>query len=373
MERIHGDMSSRIALLVVMGAAVVAVTGCVSLPDTPETFTGADKPAWALQDSQDEFIVAVSPVRRTVQIVHSSVAMAGATVDAVVNDRFRREMRETLGEYDPGAHLAEQLDRRLHAHMQPARVRALGGTAGYHSRREAEKSRLEGLRRAGHDALLDLDVRYGLFGPDAILAIKLDADLYDVETGRRVWARTLIGADTPIMAAMDFRDPTWTYTPSFSAPRFAVAEEALDHWLADGGALFREKFEEIANGLAMALVTGLELESDPEGAYWLGYSALMTRDNEDAAAYFEQGLAWNPGDYRLKNGLAVALARSNRIDEAVETARSVVEQRPEYGPAWHNLAFWYARELGDSNAAREAYEHARELGMPEERRIEWAL
>ncbi len=357
--------------------AVAVAMGCATTPHEPEALQETSQQAYSVRTAHDELYVAVSPVRRSVQIVHSSVAVVGATVDAVVNDRFQRRIRETLPEYDFGAEFENAVSASLGAHMPPNshRVPPMGSTAGYQSRRQAQEARFQALARDGHELVLDNRLTYGLYGPEATLVTKLESTMYALPSGRRLFDQTIYTRSEPVYANMELRDPTFTYPPNLDVHniRFAAEDDALDAWLMDSGAPLRDAFDEAVTHSTEALLTALELEVTPDGAYWMGVSHLLRRRYDTARAYFEGALAGDPGHLGAANGLAVTLARKGEHEEAIAMTESLVEEHPNFMPGWFNLAWWRARETGAYNEALEAYQRALELDGPRNRRIERTL
>ena len=84
-------------------------------------------------------------------------------------------------------------------------------------------------------------------------------------------------------------------------------------------------------------------------------------------------LAQAPGDAHLRNAMAVNLAHNGQLEAALRLALELAQEQPDYAPAAYNLAWWYAVELGDAEAARPHYERALSLGMAPERKIERSL
>ncbi|MCL4694328.1 MAG: tetratricopeptide repeat protein, partial [Candidatus Hydrogenedentes bacterium] len=94
------------------------------------------------------------------------------------------------------------------------------------------------------------------------------------------------------------------------------------------------------------------------------------KDFKEAAGYLEKATQLDPDDLNIKNTYAVNLAHNNQVDEAIRVAKEITESNPDFGPAWFNLAWWYAVEKDDGGMAAPYYEKARNLGMPEDKKIE---
>jgi len=356
-------------------AALALLAGCATLPDEPEAFTESDRAAWSGRVAPEDMVVAVSPVRRSVQVVHSSVALMGAGVDAVVNDRYRRELREVLGPYDTGSVLESEVARALEDAYPDdlERVRPPFSTAGYANAREARADRFSTLANQGYETVLDLRMTRGLYGPDAQMVVRIEGDLFDLDTHHTQWRRVLISVDRPLLAITELRDPTRTYTPRIGWPEFTTEEDALDWWLAEDGERFQRVFEERVEGAAAALLHELDLERSALGANVAGYSRMLRRDYEHAAALFEEALALDADSHDAANGLVVAHIRLGQYQQAAEGAEELTERAPDYGPGWFNLAWVLGRELEQPEQAHAAYERALELDMPRSSRLERAL
>lgn len=354
---------------------VALLAGCTTLPDNAEAFIESDKAAWSGRVAPADMVVAVSPVRRSIQVLHSSVALMGAGVDAVVNDRYRRELREVLGSYDTGSVLETEVARALE-NAYPDNLERVGppfSTAGYANRREAQADRFSTLADRGYETVLDLRMTRGLYGPDAQMVVRIEGDLFDLDTRHAQWRRVIISVDRPLLAITELRDPTRTYTPRIGWPEFTTEEEALDWWLAEEGERFKRVFEEQVEGATAALLHELDLERSALGAYEAGYSRMLHGNYEHAASLFDEALALDADSLEAANGLAVARIHQEQYQEAAGLLESLTERAPDFGPGWFNLAWVLGRELEQPEQAREAYERALELDMPESSRLERAL
>ncbi|MFP4171394.1 MAG: tetratricopeptide repeat protein [Candidatus Hydrogenedentota bacterium] len=354
---------------------IALLTGCTTLPDNSEAFIESDKAAWSGRVAPEDMVVAVSPVRRSIQVLHSSVALMGAGVDAVVNDRYRRELREVLGSYDTGSVLETEVARALEDAYPDEldRVRPPFSTAGYANAREAREARFSSLAGQGYETVLDLRMTRGLYGADAQMVVRIEGDLFDLETHHAQWRRVLISVDRPLLAITELRDPTRTYTPRIGWPEFTTEDEALDSWLAEDGERFKQAFEERVEGATAGLLHELDLQPSARGAYEAGYSRMLREDYEHAAALFNEALALDADSLDAANGLIVAQIHLGQYQQAAERAEDLTEGAPDYGPGWFNLAWVLGRELEQPEQAREAYERALELDMPESYRLERAL
>ncbi|MBI5094919.1 MAG: tetratricopeptide repeat protein [Candidatus Hydrogenedentes bacterium] len=366
----------RRALSLAAGLVIVGVIagGCVTTKGDRATSLKTSKaPAWSLKANQDEMIVAVSPVRQSVQILGSSAAILGAGIDAIANDRHRKAIREALTGYDAGKVFEERIQKRLvEATPNLKRVAPVGSTAGKQSLDEVQKERYAKLAKGGADTLLDVKMTYGLFGYEGLLVTKLEGTLKLVPEGRELWGDTIVVSAEPILAHDKLSDPTNTLGPNLSSPRLSADDNAISKWTGDGGKTVRARFEASVDGVVSALLCDLGVAHEASGEYYLGKMAMNRKRFEDANVYFENALKLDPNYVDAENGRAVNLAHNKQVDKAIELARGITVAHPDYGPAWFNLAWWYATDKKDAAQAKECYEKARALGMPEESRIEKA-
>lgn len=369
-------MVRRVDFFVILLLSAAIFAGCVTTaPDRPAGVREAANSAWSLSARQDEIIVSVSPARRTLQIAGTSAAVIGAGVDAVVNAKHRKAILEVLNGYDPGAAFEECIAARLEQAVPQGiqRVGALGSTAGFSSRREAEQARYEAIARKDHDVLLDLNMTYGIFGAAGTLVAKLDGKLRLVPEGTRIWDRVIVVTRVPILACNRPTDPTKQLGPNFSSPRLKAEGDAIAQWTGDNGQQLREEFEKAVDGAVSALLCDLGLVEEAIGEYHLGRVVMNRKRFEDADGHFARALELDPGLLDAKNGRAVNLALNGQVDDALQVALELTEEAPDYGPAWFNTAWWYAIEKEDAAAAKPYYEKALELSMPPNRKIEKAL
>jgi tetratricopeptide (TPR) repeat protein len=325
----------------------------------------AQAPAWSLDATSSEMIVSVSPARQTLQILGSTGAVLGTGISAIANDRHRRAIEEVLQGYDAGTVFAQRLQERLEA-ARPGiqKVSAMGSTAGYKTVQEAQQARFEGLAKAGHDAVLDLKITYGLFGYEGTLIAKIEALLKKVPGGHTVWKGAYVVSSESILANDRLSDPTNSLAPNFSSPRLAAEDDAISQWTGDGGRELRARFEEAVDGAVGALLSDLGLIEDSNGAYFLARNLMNRKKFDDAAKWYARALALDPENVEAKNGQSVNLAHAKKVDEAIAAAKAIVEARPDYGPALFNLAWWLALDKKEAAAAKPYYTRAIAAGIP---------
>jgi tetratricopeptide (TPR) repeat protein len=362
--------------MVAMTVAAVLCSGAFAADkDAAAAVQAAKSVAWSLDDDRTEMVVAISPARQTLQIAGSAGTLLGASISAIQNEKYRKAIEEVLQDYDGNAIFRERLESRLTQALgnRAHRINPMGSTAGSNDVRTLQDERLERLAAEGNDLVLDLEAEYGLFGYKGLLVAKLDAKLYDAKNQRHVWIDSLLASPEVILASDKLKDPTANLMPNLSDPRFGADENAVAQWTGDGGKLFRERFEAAVDGCISALLTELGLVQEAPGAYYLGRVYLMRKQFEAAESYFNMALSIDPNNADAKNGLSVAQAHDGKVDDALATAQQLMSSHPEYGPAHYNTAWWLATEKNDAAAAKPHYEKAKQLGMPENKKLEKSL
>ncbi len=361
--------------LLLLALLVAPLQSRAADPAAYEALKGAGSVGWSLNQDRTAMVVAVSPARQTLQIAGSAGTVLGIGISAVANEKYRKAIEEVLQGYDGAAVIRERVAARLGAALgeRAREIDPMGSTAGYNNVRDAEKERLGRLAEAGQNLVLDLTPEYGLFGYQGLLIVKLEAKLYNTESGHKVWSENLMASPEFILASDKLKDPTQQLAPNLTDPRFSASEDAIAQWTGDGGAAFRERFEGAVDGCISALLTDLGLAQEAQGAYYLGRVNLMRKKFETAEAYFDMALKLDPAHVPSKNGLSVLLAHTDRVDEAIALATEITTSAPEFGPAHYNLAWWLAVEKKDAATAAPHYEQAKALGMPTSKKIEKAL
>ena len=354
----------------------VLCAGCATTSSGPvPSLREAESPAWSLATRNQDMIVSVSPARQTLQMAGTTGLILGAGISAVSNARHRRAVDDILEGYDAGAEFEQHLRSRLEDVVGPSLVEVppLGSVVGHKQRREAEKERFRAVRRQGHTLLLDLDLSCGIFGTGGTLVAKLEGEMRSMPRADKVWTGTLVVTSEEVLANDRLTDPTKRMGPDLRAPRLTVQDGAIAQWTEDGGTLLRTRMTAAIEGAVSALLTELGLTEEAQGFYHLGCDAMNRKRFEEAHEYFQRGLAQAPGDAHLRNAMAVNLAHNGQLEAALRLALELAQEQPDYAPAAYNLAWWYAVELGDAEAARPHYERALSLGMAPERKIERSL
>lgn len=345
---------------------LVVAAGCATTPAVDRlALKDVAHPAWSLKGADDDMVVAVSPARRTLQIAGSAGTLIGAGIAAVSNAKHRRAVEKVLEGYDGGAAFERILNERL-AEVYGDGLTRVAPPRRYTAnkdRREEELERRRTLRNQGHDAALDLDITYGLFGYEGTLVAKVDGELVSLTDGDKLWGNRIVVSSAPVLASDRLVDPTKRALPDFSSPRLNVNEDAIEQWTRDGGTIFRERFEDAARGAAAAMLTDMGLAEDPEGAHYLGKQLMMQKKFAEAEKQLRKAVAWRPDYVEARNTLAVNQGHAGQVDEAIALATALAADSPDYAPAQYNLAWWYAMEKKDAGKARTHYARALELGM----------
>lgn len=359
------------------GAAMLALlwSGCehTSPELAMEVLEQSNSTAWSLRASSNEPMVYVSPAQKTLRLAGSAGNVLGTGISAVANDKYRLQLLDALAGYDAGGYFEQYLRTQLETHLGPNGVAPLGSTAGYHTRRDAEKERYARLASLGHDAVLELKIMHGLFSPSAELAVGLEANLLLLPQGHRRYAHNLVVAPGPVLADAPRKDPVGGLLPDASENLLAVEEGAVARWLEDGATPYKQAFEQAVRDATAAVLCDLGFIRDARGFYQLGRQALRDKKAELALAHFDAALTIDPAYIEAASARAVALAQSGAVREAVTAAEAVLETNPDYAPAHFNLAWWQAVELGQPDQARPHYEYALAHGTAPARKIEKVL
>lgn len=354
-------------------ASILSITGCATTDrNLPTSIQTAKNPAWAAEATPEDMIVSVSPAGKTLRLAGSAGLLLGTGTDAVVNAKYRGPIHEALEGYNPAEVFAGIIEERLETAMDKGieRVAPLGSTAGMQSRQDAIEARYNGLGKSGYDVLLDLVMTYGIYGSDGTLATKIDGKLVTIPTGKTLWDDVLVVTNEPVLANAKLGNPAKRGGYNVTNPEFTVNEEEVKRWTANGGEILKERFEMAAQDATSALLCALGLGNNAAGHYALGELAMNRKDFEEAAGHLEQAAQLDPDDPNIKNTYAVNLAHNKQIDAAIRIAKEITETNPEFGPAWFNIAWWYAVEKDDPASAEPYYGKAKSLGMPEDKKIE---
>lgn len=369
-------MSQKITWIL-CGVLALAAVGCA----TKEVYAPdwANQPpdlAWSFKDRHGGLVVSVSPAGKTLRVAGTTGLVLGSAVDATVNDAYEEKLREHLADYDMTAVFRQRLEEALAGALKgPAsEVSPLTSTAGYQQRRDAEQARYAMFFKHGHKVLLDTVVSYGLYGPEARLVTEFKGELMQLESGREVWSTDLFALAGPLLASSELKNPAGLKVFPDVSGGLKLDEDSADRWLGPEGAdQFRQTYEELVSGCVAAALNDLGVMETAEGQYYLGLQSLYGGEYQEAEDRFARAVALDPGYVSARNARSVNAARAGKVEEAVLLARYITYDAPDYGPAWYNLAWWWALELDQPEAARFAYERAKSLGMPASKKIDERL
>ena len=367
----RGSVSAGLLMCLLAGYGL----GCASrgVDVARQTLNESQNTAWALRAASEELIVAVSPAQKTLRLAGSSGLVIGTGISAVADDKYRRQMLDALGEYDPALAFEERLAGRLTDLIGPGRVAPPGTTAGHENRRAAHEDRCQRLAEAGYSALLDLKMTFGLYGPAGTLVAQLDAALYALPGGQLRWSDTVTVNPGPLLADTRLGHPAGGMMPDFGGKLMSKEEDAISQWTDDGGARFRIEYEACVDDAISSVLCALGLVQEAKGEYRLGCQELNDKNYAEAEVHFRTAVGLDPDFVDARDALSVNHAHAGRIDEAIALAAAILQDAPDYGPAHYNLAWWYAIESGDTATARPHYERALALGMPISRKLEKAF
>ena len=366
-------MSSALACVMVL----LYLAGCATTTSSldADIAGNAQRPGCSTAIQQPNIIVAVSPVRQTLQVGGTIPTLLGAGISAVQDSHYRERILQALDGYDCSkvfdTHLREALGKHVGGKLE--RVEPFNTAAGFANERAAQEARLEGLGKSGFDLVFDFDLSYGIYGAEGLLAIRLDGKVTEVASGKVLWRNTVTTYSLDLYADLRWRDPMKRMTPNLMSPRLSKAEDAIEQWTADGGAHLKQCFEQSVTSTVAAALTDMGLEDSPEGHYVLGVQAFLNGDHETAAAHLARANALAPERPEVLNALALTKARDGRLDEAVQIATPLAAAQQDYLPVHYNLAWWLAVEQKNPEAARPYYDRAIALGASPGRRLEKAM
>ena len=360
---------------------ILFLSGCATTRhhDGSEKLSALSQPAWSYHSSQDRFAVAVSPARQTMQFAGTTGILIGSSISAVANARQRGPIDDLLAGYDAPGFIEKQLESQLLSALQtPAtRVEPMPSTAGYQDKRDTEREYYRALGRQNLDGLLKLETTYGIFGPQGVMAARIDGEILTLPSGQSQWQRSFLATSTSLLFGERLNDPTQRLTGDLRSPRLTVADGAIAQWTHDNGEYIKETFEELTSGVICALLTDLELQITPAGYYFLGVQSLYGNDKEEAWALFLKALELTiPNEAlwgRTQNAMAFLLWNAGQKDDAYTRLLAILEHDPQHGAAHFNAAYYLSEKRVQLDDAARHYQEALKLGIRRSERIEEAL
>ncbi|HPU97264.1 MAG TPA: tetratricopeptide repeat protein [Candidatus Hydrogenedentes bacterium] len=359
--------SAFLSYCLVFAVFVLLVTGCASTPpiQTKET---ESRQAWSLRIMPEEMVVAVSPVRQTMQIAGSFATVVGAAITAAQDAQNRNRIEAALGSLNASDLFREAIGKEMTTGRDGSNrimVPPPQDIRNPQERREADRKRFSALRKQGITEVVDVTLKYGLFGPEGELLAVVQASRIDTRSGRtRFREKWMVWAEPP-NAFGPQGDPTRRMTPNITAPRLAAASYAVDRWLVSNAEPLRQGLLRLANGAADALSVGVNEKDIPNGWYILGVDALRRKHYQDARDFLEKAIQGSPDNTDYQLAYAVTLDRLKQRDAAVATVEQALKNHPDQPRLLVNLAWWLASDERRAAEAETLFRRAIELGAPE--------
>jgi tetratricopeptide (TPR) repeat protein len=368
------DYMKRLSVCVFLFVALFLTSFVYAAPrnNAKQAFQNAQHPAWSVRGEREDLKISVSTTGRTLGMV-SSVGMAmGMGVDYVVNENFREKIREALGDYDLSKVVQAYLEERLNevAANKLRQVTPLSSTAGFNNEHDAVKARIEQLKNTGVDLLLDLKVKYGLYGDDIGVKFEVEGKLLDLSKNNRLWMGGVPAVAEPYFADVKFENAIVKNIPYFHAPKFTVDKDKIKKLTDNNADLLKKQFESAVRGGVSAVLCDMGIVDEPMGRYFLGREAFQKKKYDKAQEHFVRAIELEPNLIDAKNDLSVTYDRLGATDKAIEFATKIVEAKPDYVPALFNLAWWNAFEKKDASAAKKYYEKALAGGALQNKKLE---
>ncbi len=362
-------------IILVLASFVFSLNVAMAEENVREVISSAGKVAMAIDLYPDEFVVAVSPVRQTLQIVHSTARLAGALVSEVQNERFRKRLEEVVGELKvPGEFKQRYLDAlRARIGEKVEEVLPMGSSAKYRNEHEARLARIQSLKKKGYDVLIDVKLTCGIYGPEGEMFFRLGGVITDLREEKIVWRGEVVVSSE--CKEMKITSPFKTYFNPFKSnylsPRLTIANNALSRWTDNDGKNYFEFKKEGIDLAISAFFTGIGLEESAKGWLGLGISEMYKRKWKRALEYFDKCVSLEPDNIVAQNARVIALYKTEKIDEAVELGEKIVGKSsiPEVRYVFYNLSYIYARKKKELAKAEEYYQKYIQLGGKPEKKF----
>ncbi|MCX8063704.1 MAG: tetratricopeptide repeat protein [Candidatus Hydrogenedentes bacterium] len=330
----------------------------------------AEKIAVSIDLYPEEFVIAVSPVRQTLQIIHSTARLAGALISEVQNENFRKKLQSTVGELNVTHKFREfcldSLARRYPNKIEE--VPPLGSTAKYPNEREARLDRYKKFRNKGYNVLIDLRLTSGIYGPEGEMFFRLAGTIIDLEAEKTLWRGELIVSSECeemklISAFKTYFNP---FKSNYFSPRLTISDTALSRWTDQEGANFFKFKESGMNLVTEAFYTNVDVSESCLGWYGMGLSLIYKGRWKKAVECFKRAVELEPKFIDAYNALIVSLYKAKRVDEAIELGEKLIEadfpEENKIRNVYFNLSYIYAKKKKDLNKAKEYYQKYIQLG-----------
>ncbi len=364
------------AMLGIALAGGVALSGCATTGKSGgEALRQAVNPAWSLRLSPAHLVVAVSPVRQTLQIAGSIGTVLGAGITAVQNSVYRGEIEDALGGYDTAAVIETRAAEAIAAALdgKGQRVAPFDRNVEGMSIREATQARHRQIARTGHDAVLDVVITHGIYGVSGDLIVRLRAELHAVPSGRVLWKDSISFRGGEALAFRSLKDPTGQLTPNILSPRLTAKSGAVSQWTADDGIHLKREFERALTASLAGMQMALEKPDTVDGLFALGADLMYQKKFAEAHERLEKARILAPERQDIANTEAVNLGHNGQTDDAIALSERLLAADGNNAAAHMNLAWWYAVKKNQPGLARPHYEQARKQGMAPVKKLEKVL
>ncbi len=371
-ERLRGTLAA-LGLVLAMG---MVLSGCATTGrNGAEALRQAANPAWSLKLSPPHLVVAVSPVRQTLQIAGSIGTVLGAGITAVQNANYKGEIEDALGDYDTTKVIEARAAGAIAAVLdgKAKRVAAFDKNVEGMSIREAAHARYRQIAKAGHDEVLDVLATHGVYGVGGDLVVRLRAELHAVPSGKLLWKDTVTFRGGEALAFRSLDDPTGQLMPNILSPRLSSKSGAISQWTEDKGARFKTEFERALSISLAGMRMSLGGPDTADGLFALGTDLMYQKKFAEAHERLEKARQLAPDRLDIANGEAVNLGHSGQVDDAIALAEKVVAADGDNASAHINMAWWYGVDKKQPEQARVHYEQARKLGVAPVKKLEKVL
>ncbi len=348
---------------------------CAAEKNAKQAFQNAKQPAWSVKGERQEFKVSVSPAGQVIGMIPRVGGALGTSVDYIVNEHYRTQIRDALGSYDLPGFVRGYLEERLKS-VSPHGLRQvlpLISTAGFSNDSDAVKARLDRLRESGVDLLLDLKVQYGIYDSDFRMKFDIEGKLVDIQKKKRYWMGRVSSVGEPYLADVKFENAILKKIPYIHAPKLAADEKALERLMANDAALLKKNFEDAARGGISAALCEMGLADEALGHYFLGRKLFQKKKYDKAQEHLVRAVELDGSLIDARNDLSVTYARLGAPDKAMEYASKILADAPDYAPALFNLAWWNAFESKNAGEAKKFYDEAISKGVRPSKKLEKAI
>lgn len=329
----------------------------------------SDRVAVSIDLYPEEFVIAVSPVRQTLQIIHSTARLAGALISEVQNENYRKRLQSVVGELnavDFKHFFLNSLTQRYPNKIEE--VPPLGSPARYPSEREARIERYKTLRNKGYDVLVDLKLTSGIYGPEGEMFFRLLGSIVDLKSQKILWRGILIVSSE--CKEMKITSPFKTYFNPFKSnyfsPRLTISDTALSRWTEQEGANFFKSKEFGMELILEAFYTDVGISESCLGWYGVGVNHIYRGKWKRAVECFNKAVELDPNLVEAHNALIVSLCKVKKIDEAIEIGEKLLKagstEENRLKDVYFNLSYIYAKKKKDLEKAKEYYQKYLQLG-----------